>query len=243
MPPRPAPLALGLLLAVATALPCRAQAPTFSSPGPTAFLLEDLAREEGLEIGEIRVAWESESQHLAVEVQATPFPLGKATPFLMIAGGSTTIDREGAGRRMRFPLLAPAFAPHFVEATPGPLAEILDRPFLSERSIRRVVPESAPPHYQVQALAPPDLARKLVSEVQERLGIGALTAVCLQRHDGERFRIQLQVPTTIPQDQASPGAAPRSLPSWHSLAESLTSTGGGLREVREGPAGAVVLLP
>lgn len=101
------------LLAGILASACLASPP--AGPGVTALALLDVARQQGLEPRVVDVRWDPDQEKLHCLVAADDFPLDKATAFLMMAEGRSTISREEVGRRIEFPVAAEGFRP-----VPGP---------------------------------------------------------------------------------------------------------------------------
>lgn len=173
---RPAPLLLGLLATAALA------SPPSVGPGVTALALLDVARQQGVDPRLVDVRWDPDNEKLHCLVAADEFPLHKATPFLLMADGRSTITREEVGRRIEFPVAAADFRPQI-----GPGSQDALRASLAELGVSEpeVGPGAGGRGAEVRARVPEAKVRELFLRASQIEGSRAWAGVRLEPAAGQ----------------------------------------------------------
>lgn len=178
------------------------------TPSAAALLLLEMAAESEVQVDQVRVRWNPLHQVLDV-VMLVDTELWRLTPFLYLASGPTDIVRMGQGREVSFPmpLRAQPTAPGPLQL--GRLARVLDRPGYLRRQVQATSIEGRL-HQEVQVRAPVDAATALLADLDEALGVGAITEVEIEA-GGDRARVR----AACPANGDKPGGAGRvELGSW-----------------------------
>ena len=180
---------LAILAAVAPLTGLAAEPAT--DPGVQALALLEVAREQGLEPRLVDVRWDPDRKKLHCLVAADDFPLEKATPFLLMADGRSTISREEVGRRIEFPVGAGDFRPRLGPGAIDALGASLDELDGSEKSLSSLPGGGG---LRLRLRVPEERVRELFLRASQIEGRAAWARVRLELLEGKQARVELAGP-------------------------------------------------